>query len=154
MAKYTHAYVIPDSANIKGGVLYDRWGNLAYFANVDALLDLTQTGQDKESTVKQYSRGRFMNSSGSSTVSSTTRYFSTGIRQSKGALPGYTITIASDEGQANEEKRQFQYTGTMSGLIAWLKTTANLDLRVYGKTGTPSDPIPAVSAGAASLVAR
>lgn len=147
MAKYQHAYVIPDQGNMKGGVLYDRWTNLAYFADVDGLSDLTRTGEDKSSPVKQHSKSRFMNSKGQISVQGTTRYYSTGIRQSKGALPGYTIHIVSDEGQPNEEKRQFQYTGTMSGLIAWLKTTANMDLRVYGKTGTPSDPIPAVSAG-------
>ena len=147
MAKYQHAYVIPDQGNMKGGVLYDRWSNLAYFADVDALSDLTRTGEDKDSAVRAHSRGRFMNSNGQISVQGTTRYYSTGIRQSKGAIPGYTITIVSDEGLPGEEKRQFQYTGTMSGLVAWLKTTANMQIRVYGKTGTPSDPIPAVPAG-------
>ena len=52
MAKYQHAYVIPDGAKIKGGTLYDRWGNLAYFADVTALVDKAQTAEDRESTVQ------------------------------------------------------------------------------------------------------
>ena len=142
MAKYAHAYVIPDGDKIKGGTLYDRWGNLAYFANVESLVDKARTATDKESPVKAHSRARFMNAKGQSSVPQTTRYHSVGLRQSKGALPGFNITLAD-----NTESRVFTYDGSMSGLVAWLKTTALVDIDLYGPTGTPYDPIPAVSQG-------
>ena len=61
MAKYAHAYVIPDGAKIKGGVLYDRWDNFKYFADVTGLDDKAATKADKETPVKAHSRSRFMN---------------------------------------------------------------------------------------------
>ena len=137
MAKYKHAYVIPDGAKIKGGTLYDRWGNLAYYADVEALEDKAQTAADKESPVKAHSRARFMNSKGQSSVPATTRNYSVGLRQSKGALPGFNITLADET-----ESRVFTYDGSMSGLVAWLKTKALVDIELYGPTGAPYDPIP------------
>ncbi len=137
MAKYQHAYIIPDGAKIKGGTLYDRWGNFAYFADVTSLNDKAQTGADKESPVRAHSRPRFMNSKGQSSVSASTRNYSVGLRQSKGALPGFNITLADDQ-----ESRVFTYDGSMSGLVAWLKTKALVTIELYGPTGTPYDPIP------------
>ena len=71
------------------------------------------------------------------------RYASVGINQAKGAIPGYTVTFAD-----SAEKRQFQYTGTMSGLYAFCKANAAVNLTLYGPTGGPKDPI-AVVEGAA-----
>ena len=142
MAKYKHAYVIPDGAKIKGGVLYDRWGNFSYFADVEALTDKANTAADKESTVKAHSRARFMNSKGESSIPQSTRNYSVGLRQTKGALPGFNITLSDDK-----ESRVFTYDGSMSGLVAWLKTKAKVDIEMYGSTGTPYDPIPAASQG-------
>ena len=139
MAKYQHAYIIPDGAEIKGGTLYDRWGNLAYFADVTGLTDKAQTAKDKQSAVKTHSRNRFMNSKGSSSIPVHDRFYSIGLRQTKGALPGFNITLKDDV-----EMRVFTYDGNMSGLVAWLKTKASVDIELFGPTGTPYDPIPAV----------
>jgi len=75
----------------------------------------------------------------SSVVASTVNV-SVGLRQSKGATPGVVITLVS-----GAEKREFAWTGTMSALVAWLKTTAKVAIDLYGPTGTPYDPIPAVT---------
>ena len=139
---YDHIYVIPDQGAMKGGKLYDKYTNLAYFADVTSLEDKTQTGVDLEVNVTSHKRGRFMRDPAPSTIPQQTRNVSMGIRQTKGAIPGYKITL--DDGV---ERRQFQYTGTMSGLYAWLKTAATKDVDLYGPTGTPYDPVPAVSNG-------
>lgn len=137
MAKYQHAYVIPDGPKIKGGVLYDRWGNFAYFADVTALVDKTQTAVDKETPVEAHKKSRFMNSKGVSSIPTHTRYYTTGLRQTKGALPGFNVTLKDDT-----EERTFTYDGSMSGLVAWLKTKALVKIELYGPSGTPYDPIP------------
>lgn len=142
MAKYQHAYVIPDGAKIKGGILYDKFGNLEYFADVSALEDKTQEGLDKETPVVQYKRKKFMNSKGEVSVKGTTRYYSVGLRQTKGALPGFTITLSD-----NIETRDFTYDGNLSGFVAWLKGVAKVDIDMFGPTGTPYDPIPAADGG-------
>lgn len=142
MAKYAHAFVIPDGAKIKGGTLYDRWGNLTYFADVSALEDLANTAADKETAVKAHSRPKFMNSKGKVSVSTTTRYYSVGLRQSKGALPGFNLTLSD-----GTEKRTFTYDGNISGFVAWLKDKAKVDIDMFGPTGTPYDPIPAAEGG-------
>lgn len=147
MAKYQHAYLIDDQGSMKGGVIYDKFSNLSYFADVAGLSDLARTAADKQVAVKAHTASRFMGSNGTISRQSTTRNLSVGLRQSKGALPGYTVTFQSDEGTADEETRQFQWTGTMSALVAWLKTSAKVSIRLYGPTGTPYDPIPAVPAG-------
>ena len=146
MAKYAHAYVIPAGAKIGGGTLYDRWGNLAYFADVTALEDKAQTAADKESQVTSHSRSRYMNSKGSSSVPLHTRNYSVGLRQTKGALPGFNITLKDEN-----ETRTFTYDGSMSGLVAWLKTKALVDIELFGPSGTPYDPIPAAAAEAALM---
>lgn len=142
---YAHIYEIPDQGSMRGGDLYDRYGNLTYFADVTALVDKTQSGSDISVTKKQHTRSLFMNSATKVSVAATAYSTSVGLRQSKGAVPGYTVTIQDDNGLLAPEIRQFQYTGTMSALVAWLKTTAKMLLVVHGPTGTPYDPIPGVS---------
>lgn len=138
----TNIYVIPDAGTLKGGDLYDKFGNLGYFADVSGLEDKTQTGADIESQVKSHSRDNFMRDPAPSTVSAHTRYASVGLRRSKGGFPGVSITLSDDV-----ESRQFSYTGTMSAFVAWLKTTAKVTVTINGPTGTPYDPIAPVPAG-------
>jgi|TARA_B100001059_G_C17830899_1_gene584657 hypothetical protein len=140
---YQHIYVIPDQGNLKGGDLYDKFGNLAFFADVTALVDKTQTGYDLVVPVKASTRGRFMRDPAPYTVAANTRYVSMNIRQTKGGIPGVTITLVSPGIGGGIERRQFGYTGSLSGLYAWLKTTANITINMFGPTGTPYDPIAA-----------
>ena len=142
MAKYQHAYIIPDGAQIKGGVLYDRWGNFSYFADTAALVDKTQTATDVATPVTGFEREKFMRSNGKVQVSATTRYYTTGLRQQKGAIPGVPITLKS-----GVEKRAFMYDGNLSGLVIWLKDNALVDIDMFGPRGTPYDPIPAFGPG-------
>ena len=145
MAKYTHAYVIPDQGAMKGGVLYDKFGNLEFFADVAGLTDKSKTAADQQIDVKAQTVHRFMNSNGTFSRAATVRFMSVGLRQPKGALPGYTVTFLAEQGLPDQEKRQFQYTGTMSALVAWLKSTAKMYVQVFGPTGAPYDGIPAAS---------
>jgi hypothetical protein len=142
---YAHIYEIPEQGNLKGGDLYDKFGNLSFFADVTALVDKTQTGVDLSVSVGASSRGRFMRDPAPYSVSANTRYVSMNIRQTKGARPGVTVTLVGQELGGSKERRQFQYTGGLSALYAWLKTTANIDIYMYGPTGTPYDRIPAVT---------
>ena len=134
---YSHIYVIPDEGSAKGGDFYDRYGNLSYFADVSGLTDKTSNGYDVTSSVKAHTRDHFMRDPAPSNVAATSRFSSFGIRQIKGAVPGETVTLIS-----GTEKRQFQYTGTMSGLVAWLKDNALVVINLVGPSGTPYDPIP------------
>lgn len=139
---YSHIYVIPDQGAMKGGDLYDKFGNLTYFADVTALTDKTQTGVDKQISRSAHTRDHFMGDPAPSSVVASTVNVSVGLRQSKGATPGITITLVS-----GDEKRDFGWTGTMSALVAWLKSTAKVTINLYGDKGTPYDPIPAAAAG-------
>ena len=143
---YAHIYVIPDQGDMKGGLLFDKYANLAYFAVVDALEDKTQTQRDLQVSVKSHARKKFLGDPSPGTVKASTRNVSMGIRRTKGAVPGYKITL--DDGL---EKRVFQYTGTMSCLYAWLKDTAARPIDLFGPTGTPYDQVP-TAAGASAPV--
>lgn len=140
---YANIYVIPDQGALKGGDLYDRFGNLTFFADVSALVDKTQTGVDLQVEVAASTRSRFMRDPDPYDVASNTRYVSMNIRQTKGGIPGVTITLVGQNVGGPIERRQFGYTGGLSALYAWLKTTANITINMYGPTGTPYDPIPA-----------
>ena len=142
--KVTNIYVIPDTGTYKGGKLFDRWGNLSYFADVTGLEE--QDGNDADSTysVKAHTRLPYMRAKGSINVSGHARKVVQGVRGTKGALPGYTVTLADDT-----EKRNFQYTGTMSCLYMWLKSKAKKDVTLYGKRGTPYQEIPTAAASQA-----
>lgn len=143
--KTAHVWEIPVQLQMRGGDLYDRWGNLTYFADTAALVDKTASAVDKSITVKAHTASRFMRDPAPHQVSATayTRsYFGT---PGKGALPGYTVTFVSDAGLPGEEQRQFQYTGTLSALVSWLKDTAKMQVDVYGPTGKLAATVPAAT---------
>ena len=145
MASAAYIWVIPDQGAMKGGDLYDKFGNLTYFADTAALTNKAATAVDKQVTVKAHTRDSFMRDPAPSNVTTSSRSFTTGIRRSKGALPGYTVTFLSDAGLPGEERRDFQWTGTMSALYAWLESTAKMQVQLLGPTGAPYDPIPAAT---------
>ena len=133
---YTNIWLLKDEGNYAGGKIYDRWGNLSYFVATDSLTDVTKTGKDVVSTVKGHSRSTFMGAKSKSSVASHSRYSMQGVRQTKGAIPGYTVTFVG-----GDEKRQFQFTGSMSALVAYVKENAKVTVTLFGPTGTPYDPI-------------
>lgn len=143
MATANHIYVIPDQGGTTGGDLYDRWGNLSFFADVTSLTDKTRSAVDKSVTVKSHSRNSFMRDPAPTNVGAFAYSASFGLRRSKGGYPGDVITLVSDLGLPGQEKRTFHYTGSMSALVAWLKTTAKMQINLFGPTNAPYDPIPA-----------
>ena len=121
---------------------------MKYFADVEGLTEKTSQGQtDREIEVAAHSRKPYLNSKVETSIPKHTRYVATGINQPKGAKPGYTVTLVD-----SQEKRQFQYTGTLSALYVWLKANAAVDVTLYGPTGAPKDPIALVSDAAAKKV--
>jgi len=141
MAASANVYVLPDQTVYGGGKIYDRFGNLEYFADVSSLNDLAASGgTDVVSEVKAHTRLPYMNSKSSISVPKHDRNVMTGVRQSKGALPGKRFTLVSAL-----EKRDFTTTAAMSAVYAWLKTTVKVDVTFISEGGTPYDPITAVS---------
>jgi hypothetical protein len=141
----THIWEIPDASSMRGGDLYDTYGNLDFFADTTGLTDKTASPSDKAITVKSHTRSRFMGDVAPFSVGATSYTRSYGLGQKKGALPGYTIILVADAGLPGEEKRQFQYTGTLSALNAWLKTTAKMQVDVFGPSGSLSMRVPAAT---------
>lgn len=141
----THIWEIPDQLAMRGGDLYDVYGNLTYFADTTSLTDKTNSPVDKEITVKAHTASRFMRDPAPYQRSATGYKRSFGINQMKGAMPGYTVTFVSDVGLPGEERRSFQYTGTLSALNAWLGDTAKMLVDVYGPSGTLSMSVPAAT---------
>lgn len=137
-----HIWVIPDQGSMRGGEIYDRWGNLTYFADTAALTDKTTTGVDKAVSVKAHTASRFMRDSAPYSVAATAYTRSYGNGQAKGAFPGETITLVADAGLPGEEKRDLTITCTMSAFVAWLKTTAKMQVDVYGTRGGLSATVP------------
>jgi len=143
MAASTNIYVLPDQSPYEGGKIYDRWGNLEYFADVTALSDeVSSGGFDSVQEVKAHSRKPYLNSKVESSIPKHDRNVVMGVRQSKGALPGKPFTL-----QSSLEKRDFTTTATISAVYTWLKTTAKVDFVLYSHNGTPYDPITAVGGG-------
>ena len=143
--KVEHIFEIPTTGGMGGGDLYDKFGNLEYFADVTALTDKTFGGVDTQYIRKAHSRQKFMRDTAPSSVSESVVILSKFNAPRKGALPGYTVTFVSDAGLPGEEQRQFQYTGTLSGLIAWLKTTAKMQVTIYGARGSEITTVPAAT---------
>ena len=136
---YAHIWVLPENAAYGAPEVWDRWGNLEYFATVDSLEDkVTDGGTDAVVSVKAHGRKPYLNSKVEISVKEQTRHVMTGVRQTKGAKPGQTVTLV-----AGDEKRQFQVVGSLSGFYGWLMTNRVTEVRMYGPSGTPYDPIPA-----------
>lgn len=143
--KVAHIWEIPDQGGMLGGNLYDKYGNLDYFADTTALTDKQASGVDKQITRSAHTRNAYMRDKAPVNVASNVAFVSYFSTTPKGALPGYTITLVSDAGLPGQQKRDFQYTGTLSGLGAWLKTTAKMLVDVYGPTGSHNASIPAAT---------
>ena len=92
--------------------------------------------------MKAHSRLPYINSKVEISVQGYTRKVVTGVRQSKGALPGKRFTLVG-----GDEKRDFTTTATMSAIYTWLKTTAKMPITLYSESGTPYDPIPKAEGG-------
>ena len=144
MAASTNVYVLPDQDIYNGGKIYDRWGNLSYFADVDSLADeVTDGGADSVFEVGAHSRLPYINSKAEISVKKHDRAVVTGVRQTKGALPGKVFTLQDDK-----EMRDFTTTATLSAVYTWLKKEAKVNLTMYSDKGTPYDPIPKAEAAA------
>ena len=143
--KVAKVYEIPDQGGIRGGDLYDVHDNLTYFADVTSLVEKSSTAVDKTVNVKASSAQRWMRDPAPFQRTAFSYERSYGGGRNKGALPGYTITLVSDAGLPGEERRQFQYTGTLSAFDAWLTTTAKMLIDVYGPSGSLNASIPGTS---------
>jgi len=140
--KVAHIWEIPDQLSMRGGDLYDTYGNLTYFADTGLLVDKTATGVDKAITVKAHTASRFMRDPAPYSVNATGYTRSFGNGRNKGAMPGYEVVFVSDAGLPGEERRSFQYTGTLSALVAWLKDEAKMLVDVYGPSGSLTASVP------------
>lgn len=143
--RVSHVWEIPDQLSMRGGDLYDTWGNLTYFADTAGLVDKTATGLDKAISVKAHTSSRFMRDPAPYQVSATGYTRSYGNGRYKGALPGYEVVFVTDAGLPGEERRSFQYTGTLSALVAWLKDEAKMLVDVYGPSGSLTATVPAAT---------
>ena len=132
MAKYANAYVIPAQGSLPGGVLYDKFGNFSYFADVSGLTDKAKEAETKAIPVSASSVSYYMRSKAKFQRKATTANKTVGAQLVKGAIPGHTITL-----QDADEKRQFQYDGNDSGLYAFLGSKQKVTLTMYGPSGTP-----------------
>ncbi len=141
----SHIWEIPDQLGMRGGDLYDVHGNLTYFADTALLVDKTNSPVDKQINVKAHSAVRWMRDPAPFNRQAHTYQRSYGLGQMKGALPGYTVMFVSDAGLPGEERRTFQYTGTLSALNAWLGDTAKMLVDVYGPSGSLSMSVPAAT---------
>jgi len=140
-----HIWEIPDQLGMRGGDLYDVNANLTYFADTSLLVDKTRTGLDKAVSVKAHTASRFMRDPAPYQVQATTYTRSFGNGFNKGAMPGMEVVFVSDAGLPNEERRTFQYTGTLSALVAWLKDEAKMLVDVYGPSGSLTASVPAAT---------
>ena len=140
--KAAKIWVIPNQGTMRGGDLYDRYDNFEYFADTTALTEKISSAVDKQIARKALSRSAFMRDPAPASVGATTYERSVGLYGSKGGYPGRAVVFVSDAGLPGEERRQFSWTGTMSALVAWLKTTANMAIELY-VDGTPYFSIPA-----------
>ena len=137
-------WVIPNQGSMRGGDLYDRFDNFEYFADTTALTEKVSSSTDIQIARKALSRSAFMRDPAPASVAGTTYHRSVGLYGSKGGYPGRAVVFVSDAGLPGEERRQFSWTGTMSALVAWLKTKANMAIDIY-VDGTPYFSIPAAT---------
>ena len=142
--KAAKIWVIPNQGTMRGGDLYDRYDNFEYFADTTALTEKVSQSVDVQISRKALSRSAFMRDPAPASVAGTTYNRSVGLYGSKGAYPGRAVVFVSDAGLPGEERRQFSWTGTMSALVAWLKTTANMAIDIH-VDGTPYFSIPAAT---------
>jgi len=135
-------YIIPDAETngVKGGILYDVWGNFDQFADVTGLETEKSDNVDMAVNIPAHKRERFMRDPAPANISSKTLKYFRGIQKSKGGLPGYSITLKATI-NSKVETRQFTFDGAQTGLYAFLQDKCKQDTLMWGKTGNPYEPI-------------
>ena len=135
-------YEIPDGGTngVKGGTLYDVWGNFDQFADVTGLETSSQDNVEKSVSIGAHKRERFMRDPAPANISAKTLKYVRGIQRSKGGLPGYSITLQATIND-KVETRQFTFDGAQTGLYLFMQEKCKQDTLMWGKTGNPYEPI-------------
>ena len=125
-------------------VVYGRVENWNFFVNTDASDELQECQEGEivaTGAIKAHTRRKFFGDENPVNVGSQSdgRKILSGVSRSSGnALPGRTVTLATDPEtfDGGDEKRSFQYVGNFKDLYMHLQADAEKDIIVYNNTGT------------------
>jgi hypothetical protein len=127
---------IPAAGGRKEFSLFGELTNMNYFLKTPVTADASQGPSVKQVTVKPHTRRRYPGDPAPINVSGAQREFLVDpTRRSGSGLPGRTITLVSDYGLPNEERRSFTLYGNWVDFHAWLIGKAKYALRAYNNSG-------------------
>tara|TARA_B100000459_G_C8456073_1_gene147922 strand:- start:51 stop:524 length:474 start_codon:yes stop_codon:yes gene_type:complete len=144
MARTQKWTLVGDDATYGGFTVYGRIENWNYFVKTDidfSSVACPETTTKQSGPVKDYKRKRHPLDTNPYTVPAQPdgrKIFSNASKRSGGALPGKTITFATnpDTWDGGDEERAFQFVGNIGDLLMYLEGDAEKDIIVTTNTGT------------------
>jgi len=131
MASAAHTFEVPGG---KPCTIYGETANINYFLHGDLDPDAEVGPSNSQASVPAHTRRQYPGDTSTISVSASTREFLVDPSAKNGsALPGRTFVLKERGG--NEEKRQFTFKGRIMDLNAFIRSTASVDMYMYGPTG-------------------
>ena len=144
MARTQKWTLVGDGSTYDGFEVYGRIENWNYFVKTDISLDAVACPEGtvvQSNPVKSHQRQRYPGDKAPITVAAIPagrKVYKNASKRSGGALPGRTITFATNPETWNggDEERSFQFVGNISDLAMYLKGDAEKDIILTTNTGT------------------
>jgi hypothetical protein len=139
--------ILKHVVNAGGGrnafVIYGETTNINYFVKT-ALVPITAAeATNKQIAVSGHSRRQYPGDTSTTNVSGGGREILVDpSRKSGNGLPGRRITLVSDAGMPNEERRSFTLQGRWVDFHAWLVANAKFQIHAYNNSGARSTIVP------------
>jgi hypothetical protein len=124
--------------------IYAETANINYFIKTPLVPTTSSAATNKQVAVSGYSRRQYPGDTSSSSVAGGSREILIDpSRKSGNGLPGRRITLVSDSGLPNEERRSFTLKGRWVDFHAWITTQAKFQIYAYNNSGARSTIVPA-----------
>ena len=144
MARTQKWTLVGDGSTYAGFTVYGRIENWNYFVKTDiefSSVACPETKTKQSGPVTDYKRRRYAGDTNPYTVPAQPdgrKIFTNASKRSGGALPGKTITFATnpDTWDGGDEERAFQFVGNIGDLLMYLEGDAEKDIIVTTNTGT------------------
>lgn len=137
-------HVVPAAGGRNAFAIYAETANINYFIKSALTPVSAASATNKQIAVSGGARRQYPGDNTKITYGGGSREILIDpTRKSGNGLPGRSITLASDVGMPNEERRTFTLQGRWVDFHAWLVGQAKFQIFAYNSTGARSTIVPA-----------
>jgi hypothetical protein len=132
-------HIVAAAGGRKAFTIYAEPQNINYFLRTPLTPSSAGSAVDKTYTVKPHSRRQYPGDAATINVPAMSRVvLFDPTRKSGNGLPGRSITLVSDAGLPNQQRRTFTLKGRWVDFHAWLGLNVKMKVYAYNNSGARS----------------